>query len=261
MGQNMLGVGARPTAPGLTGERVDGFGQGADPLAIAAGPNREETNMRSRKRVTTIVVLALAGVALIALPAAALRGRACGMGAGKGTARGMGMGPTFTDEQLEQMEKIHDRYGDEQAELTNRLKVIMLEAHDVVAGETPDFNAMERRIEDVSEVKVKLAKLRLKMHKEIRPLLDDDQKVLFDHRLGRMLHGGMGGPGAGHPGMMGHRGMRGSMGGGTRGGMRGGNQDMMGRGGMGGGMPGRPGMGGGNQMMPWCPFVDDNSDE
>jgi Spy/CpxP family protein refolding chaperone len=229
--------------------------------------------MRSRKRVTTIVVLALAGVALIALPAAALRGRGCGMGGGMGAGKGMGMGPTFTDEQLEQMEKIHDRYGDERAELTNRLKVIMLEAHDVVAGETPDFNAIERRIEEVAEVKVKLAKLRLKMHKEIRPLLDDDQKVLFDRGLGRMLHGGMGGPGAGHPGMMGHGGMRGGMRGGMGAGMRcgmgAGNQGMMGHGGMGGrmgggmggGMPGHPGMGGGKQMMTWCPFADADSDE
>ncbi len=202
--------------------------------------------MRSKKRVITVVVLALAGVALIALPAAALRGRAGGMG----MAKGMGMGPAFTDEQMEKMEKIHDKYNDERAELTNRLKVIMLEAHDVVAGETPDFNAIERRIEEAAEVKVKLAKLRLKMHKEIRPLLDDDQKVLFDRGLGRMLHGGM----AGHPGMRG--GMRGGMGDGMRGSMRGGM-----RGGMGGGMPGRAGMGGGNQMMPWYPSSDADPDE
>ena len=217
--------------------------------------------MRSKKRVTTIVVLALAGVALIALPAAALRGRA---GGGMGMGKGMGMGPAFTDEQLEQMEKIHDKYGDERVELTNRLKVIMLEAQDVVAGDTPDFNAMERKIEEVAEVKVKLAKLRLKMHKEIRPLLDDDQKVLFDRGLGRLLHGGvrggMGGPGGGDPGMMGRGGMRGGMRGGT-GGPGGGHPGMMGRGGMGGGMPGRAGMGGGNQMMPWYPFADADSDE
>ncbi len=219
--------------------------------------------MRSKKRVTTIVVLALAGVALIALPAAALRGRA-----GGGMGKGMGIGPSFTDEQLEQMEKIHDKYGDERVELSNRLKVIMLEAQDVVAGDTPDFNAIERKIEEVAEVKVKLAKLRLKMHKEIRPMLDDDQKVLFDRGLGRMLHGGMGG----HPGMMGRGGMRGGMDGhpgmkgrgGMRGGMSGsgdGHPGMMGRGGMGGGMPGRAGMGGGNQTMPWCPFADADSDE
>ncbi len=213
--------------------------------------------MKSKKRVITVVVLALAGVALIALPTAAFRGRAGGMGMGKG----MGMGPAFTDEQMEKIEKIHDRYNDERAELTNRLKVIMLEAHDAVADDTPDFDAIERRIDEMIEVKGDLAKLRLRIHKEIRPLLDDDQKVLFDRGLGRMLHGGMGGGRAGHPGMMGRGGMRDGMRGGMRGDMPGGRPGM--RGGMGGGMPGRAGMGGGMayQMMPWHPYADVDSDE
>jgi len=219
--------------------------------------------MRSKKRVITVVVLALAGVALIALPTAAFRGHAGGMGQGKGT--GMGMGPTFTDEQMEKIEKIHDKYNDERAELTNRLKVIMLEAHDAVAEDTPDFDAIERRIDEMMEVKGDLAKLRLRIHKEIRPLLDDDQKVLFDRGLGRMLRGGMGGGRGCHPGMMG----RGGKGDGVRGGMRGGMHGGMGggmgggmHGGMGGGMPGRAGMGGaGHQMMPWCPFADTDSPE
>ncbi len=214
--------------------------------------------MRSKKRVITVVVLALAGVALIALPAAALRGRAGGMG----MAKGMGMGPTFTDGQMEKIEKIHDSYNDERAELTNRLKVIMLEAHDAVAEDTPDFDAIERRIDEMTEVKGDLAKLRLRIHKEIRPLLDDDQKVLFDRGLGRMLQGGMAGGRAGHPGMMGRGGMREGMRGGMRGGTRGGAGGGM-RGGMGGGMPGRAGMGGGMayQMMPWCLFSDTDSPE
>ena len=217
--------------------------------------------MQSKKRVITVVVLALAGVALIALPTAAFRGRAGGGGMGKGM--GMGMGPAFTDEQLEQVERIHDRYNDERAELSNRLKVLMLEGQEVVEADTPDFNAIERKIDEIAEVKVELAKLRLRIHKEIRPLLDDDQKVLFDRGLGRLLHGGMGGR-AGHPGMMGRGGMHGGMRGGMRGGMGdpgSGHPGM--RGGMGGGMPGRAGMGGGvaYQMMPWCPFADTDSDE
>ena len=236
----MLGAETRPTAASVTGERGSrGSGRG-NRLAVALRPIREEKKMRSKKRVITVVVLALAGVALIALPAAALRGRAGGMGTGKG----MGMGPTFTDEQMEKIEKIHDRYNDERAELTNRLKVIMLEAHEAVAEDAPDFDAIERRIDEMFEVKGELAKLRLRIHKEIRPLLDDDQKVLFDHGLGRMLHGGMAGGRAGHPGMMGRGGMRDGMRGGMRDGMRVG---------MGGGA--------GYQMMPWRSFADTDQNE
>jgi len=214
--------------------------------------------MRSKKRkITQVAVLALAGLTLMAAPAAAMRGRAGGGHRGMGR----GMGPAFTEAQQEQIKKIHDKYSDERAELTNRLKVIMVEAHDIDAGSAPDYGDIENNIEEVANIKVKLAKLKLQIHKEVRPLLDDDQRVLFDRNLGGMLHGGMGG--SGHPGMMGRSG-----------GMRCG--EMMGRGGVMGckGAKGGSGMGGmsghprmmGRAMsnagtMPWCPFTDDANNE
>ena len=190
--------------------------------------------MKGKKKLATILVVSLLGVALLTVPAMAVRGRAAGRGA---PGMGMGMGPAFTEEQQEQVEKIHEKYADNRAELTNRLKVIALEADDAVGDGEPDYNAIENRIEEMSKIRVELAKLRLRIHKEIRPLLDDDQ------------------------GMMGHRGMSGGMKGG-----RGGRPGMMGQSGMGGGMMGGPGagrgmMGGQVQMYPWCPFADDVEDD
>ncbi len=212
--------------------------------------------MRSNKRkLITTVVLALVAVALIAVPTMARMGR----GGGGRPGMGRGMGPMFTAEQQEQMEKIHDKYSDQRAELTNRLKVIMLEARDVDTAAAPDYKAIEKNIEEVSAIRVKLAKLNLQIHKEIRPLLDDDQKVLFDRGLGGMLHGGMGG--SGHPGMTGRRGGMDCMMG--RGGAMGGPGAMGGRGAMGCGMRGA-GMGrgvDGGQMAPWCPFAEDADDD
>ena len=210
--------------------------------------------MKGKKKLATILVVSLLGVALLTVPAMAVRGRAAGRGA---PGMGMGMGPAFTEEQQEQVEKIHEKYADNRAELTNRLKVLALEADDAVGDGEPDYNAIENRIEEMSKIRVELAKLRLRIHKEIRPLLDDDQKILFDRGLGRGMMGGRGG----HPGMMGHRGMSGGMKGG-----RGGRPGMMGQSGMGGGMMGGPGagrgmMGGQVQMYPWCPFADDVEDD
>jgi len=211
--------------------------------------------MKSKKRVATIVVLALVGVALVAVPSAAMRGR--GGAGGTGRAAGRGMGPAFTESQLEQIEKIHEKYNDERAELTNRLKVIMVEAHENMGEGEPDFDAIEDTMEEVADIKLKLAKMRLQIHKEIRPLLDDDQKVLFDRKLGRMLHGGRGH----HPGMMGSNGMRDGSRGGR--GMR--HPGMMG--GMGGpcmqggaGMQGGPGMQKGPGAM-WWDDAPDAEDE
>ena len=229
------------------------------PLSHPPDPQPRERMMRSKKRFAAVLVLVLMGVALLSVPAGARMGRAAGGARGVGR----GMGPAFTEEQQEQIEKIHDKYADERAELTNRLKVIRIEAQDVDRDAAPDYKAIERNIEEAAEIRVKLAKLRLQIHKEIRPLLDDDQKVLFDRGLGRKLHGA-GGPG--HPGMMGRRsGMSrgramsqcGAMGGPGMRGMSGQRGTMCGQGAMGG--PGA--MGGRGEMMPWCPFADDAADD
>jgi Spy/CpxP family protein refolding chaperone len=225
----------------------------------------EEEEMKRSKRAAIIAVLILTGVALIAVPAVARNGRAA-----RGCGAGRGMGPAFTEEQLEQIESIHDKYSDRRAELTNRLKVIMVDAHESMGEGEPDFNAIERRMEEVADIRLDLAKLRLTIHKEIRPLLDDDQKVLFDRGLGRILHGGTAGRRGqgmmdGRRGMMGGQGVPGRPGAGSRMGMEQGMGRGTGRGmhgmGHGTGMGMGQGMGRGGEMMPWCPFADDAEDD
>jgi hypothetical protein len=213
--------------------------------------------MKRSKRVAVIAVLVLTGIALVAAPAVARRGRDAGWHRGAGR----GAGPAFTQEQLERIESIHEKYSDRQAELTNRLKVIVVEARDKMGEGAPDFNAIERTMEEVADIRLQLAKIRLSIHKEIRPLLDDDQKVLFDRGLGRMLHGGMGAGGGnmgGHCGMTQGQRMQGRPGRGM--GMGRAEGRGMGRG-MGPGMGQGMGMGRGGEMMPWCPFADEVEDE
>lgn len=164
------------------------------------------------------VALAVMVMGSVAVPAAARSGGADAGGRGMGR-MGCGMGPQFTLEQQEQMKKIHEKYDDERVELTNRLKVLGVEMQELIAAEgEPDFSAIERKMEDASAARLELAKLRLRIHKEIRPILTDDQKVLFDDRMGlglmRGRHGGFG------PGAMQHCRMRPGMGRGMCGEMR-----------------------------------------
>jgi Spy/CpxP family protein refolding chaperone len=196
-----------------------------------------------RSKVLLVSMLAVAVIAAAALPAAARRGGA--MGSAMGGGRGMGMGPMFTSEQQEQIEKIHERYQDQRVELTNRLQALHVEMGDLMQAEgEPDFGAIEKKLEDISSVRLELAKLRLRIHKEIRPLLTDDQKTLFDAGMGRMLmhsRGMRGGRGMSCPmgmnqGCAPGMGNRMGMGQGAMGGQRGawgGRQGMMGY-----GMPG-----------------------
>lgn len=197
--------------------------------------------MKSKKRVVTIAVVSLLGLALVAAPAVAKRGAADGRGRGEGVAM-VRRGPAFTEEQQEKIQEIHERHADERARLTNRLKVIGVEMRDLVQSDNPDLNALENKIEEASEVRLELTKMRLSIHSEIRPLLDDDQKVLFDRSLGRLI-GRMGGGGFDRSG--------GRM---DRPGMRGGAMSGEGRMGPCGAMGGPGGFHG--QGMQMCPFVD-----
>ncbi len=164
---------------------------------------------------------------------------------------GGGFGPEFTTGQTEQIEKIRERLEDERVELTNRVHAMALEVHDVLEADEPDFGALERKIEEMSEVRVELMKLKLKQHKEIRALLDDDQRTLFDRGFAERFGNGlmMGGHG------MGGRGMCGPM---AHGGRTGRGAGPMGRG-MGGHMGRHPMMQGGTGMgypgMGVCPWT------
>lgn len=138
----------------------------------------------NRTRLITIAAVILLVSAAVATPAIAQTKAPMTPGMGRA---GRGLGPQFTIEQQEQIQKIHERYNDERAELSNRLKVIELEMKDIIASDSPDFKAIEKKMEEVAAVRLDLAKLRLKIHQDIRPLLDDDQKVLFDRNFGRHL--------------------------------------------------------------------------
>lgn len=198
--------------------------------------------------------MALVLVAAVAMPAAA-RGGASPRGRGMGRG-GSCMGPQFTTEQQDQIKKIHDKYDAKRVELSNRLDVLQVEMQDLVAAKgEPDFKAIEKKMEDISAVRLDLSKLRLRIHQDVRPLLTDDQKTLFDSRLGLgMMHGMRGGFGG--PGHMRNGGMRaGRMGGAMMGQVPGG----MGGCAMMGQAPG--GMNGGMNPGPYCRFRTNAPDD
>jgi len=164
---------------------------------------------RSKVLITAVVVTAV--IAAVAVPALARRGAAR-----QGRAGGVGMGPMFTEEQREQIEEIHESYGDRHVELANRLQVLHVEMRELAEADgEPDFDAMERKLEEISEARLDVAKLRLRVHQDIRPILTDDQKKLFDAGIGGMMMHGRRHCGA----MGGGRGMRAGRGMGPGGGM------------------------------------------
>jgi Spy/CpxP family protein refolding chaperone len=199
--------------------------------------------MMKRSKVILVALITLVAAAVAVAPALARRS-----GNRAAHPRG-GLMPELTAEQKEQIEEIHEKYSDERAELTNRAEVLALELGDLVGDGEPDFNGIEDKLEEISRVRLDLMKLRLRIHREIRPLLDEDQKMLFDRGLARLVERRAAG------------GRRGMMGRGGRWGQRamGGRQSMMGHGPMGGHFG--TGRGSGPGMMQGGPPEDVEDDD
>ncbi|MBD3366879.1 MAG: periplasmic heavy metal sensor [Candidatus Eisenbacteria bacterium] len=189
-----------------------------------------------RRRFLTIAAIAALVIGLVSTVAVAQSGGRPGRGMAhpaQGMRRG---GPVFTEEQKEEIKEIHERYEEERVELANRASVLRLEMVELLGEDEIDFADVEEKIEEVHAIQLERAKLRLRIHMEVRPLLTDDQRELFDRglaRLGDRMQGGARG-----------RGMRGG-----RMGMHGG-RGMHPRCGMGGGMMGGPGGGAPRWMRP-----------
>ncbi len=168
----------------------------------------------SRKTITTAAVVAVATLALLTTAALA------GLGDRRGQAGDdcRGMRPSFTTEQKEEMKEIRESFEDERVGLQNEMKVLHLEMQELAEADSPDFGKLEQMIDEVTELQAQMMKLRLKQHRAVREILDDDQRVLFDRSIaGKLARGGHG-----------DRGGRAAM----RGGMRGGADcGQMGRGG------------------------------
>ncbi len=230
-------------------ERRNGHGE------HKTGESKEGKGRTMRRRKALIaVIIALAVATAIAVPAVAqkrveVRRMECMDGPGMGMGRpgmgkghpgmGTGHGPALTSEQQEQADAIREKYDDQRVELVNRLKAMAIEADDAFDGDAPDFAALEKQIDEAAKVRADMAKLKLRMHKEIRGILTEDQRTIFDHGLSSKFGRGL------MMGGQGHGGMRGDMGRGCRG-MRGGGRASCGM--MGGMGPGSCGMMGGFGM-------------
>ena len=176
-----------------------------------------------------VLVLSLVSAVAIARPGGRMGG---GMTGARARTMGGGMGPAFTIEQKEEMTEIREGFDEERVGLTNKMKVMHLEMQELLGADDVDFGKIERMIDNVTELRGEMTKLRLRQHVAIRKILDDDQRVLFDKGFGRILgHGGRGG-------MMDCGPM------GSRGGMMSGHDGMMG----GRMMSQHPGMGGERQV-------------
>ncbi|MFZ4401652.1 MAG: Spy/CpxP family protein refolding chaperone [Bacteroidales bacterium] len=90
--------------------------------------------------------------------------------------------PNLTKEQSENIHKLQINVAQAKFPLENSVREKEARLHTISTVKVPDMQAIEKQIDDISLVKVQLAKLQAAHDQEIRKVLDDEQRLIFDNR-------------------------------------------------------------------------------
>lgn len=92
--------------------------------------------------------------------------------------------PNLTEEQQKKIDALHVRHVKEVTGIKNQIKLKEAELRILETAEKPDKAAIEKKIDEIMNLKTQLAKVGATHRLEVRSLLTDEQKVFFDARPG-----------------------------------------------------------------------------
>jgi Spy/CpxP family protein refolding chaperone len=114
--------------------------------------------------------------------------------------------PDLTDEQVAKIKTLRIEMMKQLNPLRAELKEKMAHLNTLSIAEKPDMKAINTTIDEIGALKTKMMKIHAKFRQDVRALLTDDQRVIFDSKAGKMMghgmkghHGSGKGPGKGMP--------------------------------------------------------------
>ncbi len=90
--------------------------------------------------------------------------------------------PNLTKEQSESIHKLQINVAQAKFPLENNVREKEARLHTISTVKVPDMQAIEKQIDEIARVKVQLAKLQAAHDQDIRKVLDDEQRLIFDNR-------------------------------------------------------------------------------
>jgi len=91
----------------------------------------------------------------------------------------------FSEEQLVKMKELRLEYAKNSLEIKNKLKVLTAEYHGMMTGEKQDLNAINKKIDQMQELKTQLFKMSTKHKLDVRNLMSEEQKIQIDSRMSK----------------------------------------------------------------------------
>jgi len=91
--------------------------------------------------------------------------------------------PDLTEDQQAQIEAIRLKLEKTVIPLKGEIKVLDAELKNLLASGSASERELDRKIDEISALRVSVQKRQVKQHLEIRSLLTEEQKVFFDRRM------------------------------------------------------------------------------
>ena len=94
----------------------------------------------------------------------------------------------FTEEQKEQMKELRMETVKKVKPLKNELDELMARQQTLTTADKADLKAINKNIDEMSDLKADIAKIMAAQHQQIRSLLTEEQLVKFDSMKGKRGH-------------------------------------------------------------------------
>ena len=88
--------------------------------------------------------------------------------------------PDLTDEQMEQIKDLKTDHMKEVLPLRNLVQEKQAHLKSISSGDKVDMDKVNNTIEEIGKIKVELAKKRAAHRQEVRNVLSEDQRIVFD---------------------------------------------------------------------------------
>lgn len=99
--------------------------------------------------------------------------------------------PDLTETQKTQLKDMRTANMKEMLPLKNELQEKQAHLKTVSTGDNVNMNEVNKTLEEISAIKLKMAKNRFANRQEVRKILTDDQRVFFDMHAGNKMKKGM----------------------------------------------------------------------
>ncbi len=93
--------------------------------------------------------------------------------------------PGLTDEQENQINGLRTEHQRKMIDFRNEIQLKHAELNKLQTAANPDMEAINKKIDELSDVKTQAAKQRARHKQEVRSLLNDEQLAIYDSRMGR----------------------------------------------------------------------------